>query len=538
LRSDAAIAGTWDEEVDVAVIGFGGAGSAAAIEAAESGVSVLVIERFRGGGATKMSGGIMYSGGGSDLQKQAGFNDDPEEMFKYLACETGDAVEEQVLRDFCEKSVSNFRWVEGHGVPYPFSFQAGKSSYPSNETTLYYSGNECAPPYCEKARPAPRGHRALGKGLTGDVFYRALKQKTIAAGARIRYRTQSRKLITDDRGSVVGVEILAQPSNFFLQGVHELLFFCGTYLGALNLTLLKMFRSLLERFENRFGRVLRIRVKGGVVLASGGFIYNPEMTQANIPKYAKTMRLGTIGDSGSGITLGQSVGADVRKMERGTAWMFINPPAGLPKGILLSRKGERVCNEELYGAALGENIAEHHDGRAILLLDHKSWKESRNQIFRERKVTFQTIMGFINLYLNNRKSRSLEKLAQKCGMPADALHDAVDIYNAGVASGTDAMGKSATSLQMVDTPPYHAVNCDIDNGKFLTPSISLGGLSTDGTSGQVLRRDGSPIEGLYAAGRSAAGICSHSYVSGLAIADCIYSGRNAGRSAARAAAEM
>ena len=51
-------------------------------------------------------------------------------------------------------------------------------------------------------------------------------------------------------------------------------------------------------------------------------------------------------------------------------------------------------------------------------------------------------------------------------------------------------------------------------------------------SGQVLRPDGSPVDGLYAAGRSAAGLCSRSYVSGLSLADCVFSGRRAGHHAA------
>ncbi len=40
---------------------------------------------------------------------------------------------------------------------------------------------------------------------------------------------------------------------------------------------------------------------------------------------------------------------------------------------------------------------------------------------------------------------------------------------------------------------------------------------------------------LYAAGRTAVGICSNSYVSGLSLADCVFSGRRAGRHAAAAA---
>jgi 3-oxo-5alpha-steroid 4-dehydrogenase len=48
----------------------------------------------------------------------------------------------------------------------------------------------------------------------------------------------------------------------------------------------------------------------------------------------------------------------------------------------------------------------------------------------------------------------------------------------------------------------------------------------------VRREDGSTIAGLYAAGRTAVGICSNSYVSGLSLADCVFSGRRAGAHAA------
>ena len=59
--------------------------------------------------------------------------------------------------------------------------------------------------------------------------------------------------------------------------------------------------------------------------------------------------------------------------------------------------------------------------------------------------------------------------------------------------------------------------------------ITLGGLRVDEDSGTVLRADGSPIRGLHAAGRTALGIASNHYVSGLSLADCVWSGRRAGR---------
>ncbi len=64
------------------------------------------------------------------------------------------------------------------------------------------------------------------------------------------------------------------------------------------------------------------------------------------------------------------------------------------------------------------------------------------------------------------------------------------------------------------------------------PMLTLGGLVVDEDSGLVQRDDGTTITGLYAAGRTAVGICSNSYVSGLSLADCVFSGRRAGAHAA------
>lgn len=63
-------------------------------------------------------------------------------------------------------------------------------------------------------------------------------------------------------------------------------------------------------------------------------------------------------------------------------------------------------------------------------------------------------------------------------------------------------------------------------------TMSLGGLKVDEETGAVLREDGLPIKGLYAAGRAAVGICSQGYFSGMALADGSFSGRRAGRHAA------
>ena len=118
LRVDGEHSVSWDDHCDVLVVGFGAAGASAAIEAAGAGADVIVTDRFRGGGASAKSGGVVYAGGGTRFQKTAGYDDSPEAMYEYLCMEVGDAVDRATLRDFCDRSVEMIEWLEAHGVEF------------------------------------------------------------------------------------------------------------------------------------------------------------------------------------------------------------------------------------------------------------------------------------------------------------------------------------------------------------------------------------------------------------------------------------
>jgi 3-oxo-5alpha-steroid 4-dehydrogenase len=98
------------------------------------------------------------------------------------------------------------------------------------------------------------------------------------------------------------------------------------------------------------------------------------------------------------------------------------------------------------------------------------------------------------------------------------------------------MGKAPDEMNALQEPPFHAIDVSVHSRYFPMPMLTLGGLKVDELTGAVRREDGSDIAGLYAAGRSAVGVCSNVYMSGLAYADCIFSGRRVGRSIAQAGA--
>jgi 3-oxo-5alpha-steroid 4-dehydrogenase len=133
---------------------------------------------------------------------------------------------------------------------------------------------------------------------------------------------------------------------------------------------------------------------------------------------------------------------------------------------------------------------------------------------------------------------TLAGVAARAGVDPEGLAATVAAYNRAAAAGEpDAAGKPADAVQLIDRPPFSLIDLSIrPRPAYPAPMLTLGGLAVAEETGQVLREDGSPIAALYAAGRTAVGLCSNSYVSGLSLADCVFSGRRAGKHAAVAVA--
>jgi succinate dehydrogenase/fumarate reductase flavoprotein subunit len=123
-----------DEYFDVAVVGFGFAAACAAIAAAEQGARVLIVDRALGGGASAVSGGVVYAGGGPHIRKAAGYDDSPNNVFDYLRWEVGGVVDDDTLRRFCDDSANQLAWLESHGARFDSSLYTYKTCYPTDET--------------------------------------------------------------------------------------------------------------------------------------------------------------------------------------------------------------------------------------------------------------------------------------------------------------------------------------------------------------------------------------------------------------------
>jgi 3-oxo-5alpha-steroid 4-dehydrogenase len=523
-----------DIEADVVVVGFGAAGACAALEAASAGCDVVVLDRFGGGGATALSGGVIYAGGGTPWQREAGVADSPDAMFAYLSTEVGDAVSPATLREFCTGSPEMLAWLERHGVPFRGSLCPDKTSYPSNRHYLYYSGSELSAR--DVAPPAPRGHRVHGRGTSGKVLYARLARAVVRSGARVLRQTAACEIVTGPAGRVTGVDCRTlRDGPAWAAIAHRVLHRCS----AKPWVYAPKFGRLLHRpvawLERRYGRPLRVVARSGVVLAAGGFVANRPMLREHAPGYRGGLPLGTPGDDGSGIRLGVAAGGATGFLDRVSVWRFLSPPSALLAGVLVNRAGQRLCDESRYGAAIGDAVMARGKGQAWLLVDQATLALARRQL-RGPALWFQRFQGWYLLTVARVSAPTVAGAAARAGVDPAGLEATLAAYNGGGGGVVgDPAGKPAELVRGQDQPPFSLIDCSVrPRLAYPAPMLTLGGLLVVEATGQVRRADGTPVPGLYAAGRSAVGLCSNSYVSGLSLADCVFSGRRAGRHAAAA----
>ncbi|MGF6164207.1 3-oxo-5alpha-steroid 4-dehydrogenase [Pseudomonas sp. 2725] len=528
LRVNSADQLPWDDRCDLLIVGFGGAGACAAIEASTRGLSVLALDRFEGGGATALSGGVVYAGGGTPYQRQAGYEDTSEAMFNYLRQEVGEAVSHATLRNFCDGSREQLAWLERQGAAFEASVPPHKTSYPSDQYYLYYSGNEAVPAYAASAKPAPRGHRTKGPGMSGASLFAPLKASALRHGARLRSQCEVRRLVLDLDDKVIGVEAWQLPSGSRAARQHARLSRWAAAIHMYAPALADRLRARQRRIEQTSAIRQLIRAEQAVLLSSGGFIFNRDLVRQHAPQYLAGLPLGATGCNGSGIALGQSAGGSVARMDKISAWRFINPPLAWARGLIVNARGQRYANEEIYGATLGHAMVEEQDGRAILVLNRELMREALRQVGPGKVWNFQRLPVLLNLLFNAKRSSSLAGLAKRCNLPPELLRQSVERYSrAARGEVADEFGKSSAMLANLEQGPWYALDLSFTSRLFPCPVITLGGLKVCEGSGRVLDHAGQPIQGLYSAGRNAVGVASNLYVSGLSLADCIYSGRRA-----------
>ena len=468
----------WDFETDVAVIGFGATGACAAIEAADAGAKVMLFERNSGsGGASGLSGGEIYIGGsgGTDAQRAAGFEDSTEDFTAYLKAAGGPCADDAKCELYGREALAHHAWLKAQGVPYRGNYLPGKHIEPTDDSTLIWSGSEAAAPFCDLAKPAPRGHVIQHMGWGGGrPLVDVLEASARAKGVQVITDARALALVRDgDR--IVG---------------------------------------LIVRIDNqpRFVRAAR-----GVVLATGGFVFNDAMRRKYCPE---TFNLNDpIGDKddGSGIELGMGAGGEAIHMEQ----FFTTCPWTMPEshayGVFVNVAGQRFINEDCYHGRVSRCAVDQPGGKVFLLLDN---------------AHFVQPMDFARISIAG-TGETWEEVEAELEMPAGTLAATMAVYNREAKDGRDPLfGKRPPILVPLDQGPFIALELNFETSYF--SFFTLGGLRTT-TNGEVLDRAGQVVPGLYAAGRCTSGLPAwgHGYSSGLSLADCTFFGRQAGRHAAQ-----
>jgi succinate dehydrogenase/fumarate reductase flavoprotein subunit len=282
--------------------------------------------------------------------------------------------------------------------------------------------------------------------------------------------------------------------------------------------------SLINDLDGRVhGLVVRedgkdryVRATGGVVLCTGGFTMNADMLRRYAPEALRLDNpIGTT-DDGSGILMGMSVGGDAIHMDQYFTTCPWYPPQQLVKGVFVNRNGQRFINEDCYHGRVSRTIADQPGDRVYLLVD---------------QALFERPMEFARIDLAAAGETWAEVEAELQMVPG-SLTATMDVYNRHAAEGQDPVWRKAAQwLKPLTEGPFAAFELRIGYSYF--SYFTLGGLNTL-PSGEVLDRAGSPIPGLFAAGRATSGLprWGHGYSSGMSLADCTFFGRQAGLSAA------
>jgi succinate dehydrogenase/fumarate reductase flavoprotein subunit len=462
----------WNGEADLVVVGLGMAGACAAMEGADARGDVLVLERAGGGGGTSAnSGGLIYLGGGTPVQKAAGFDDSPDEMFKFLMAISAPGPNEAKIRQFCEGSVAHFHWLEAKGVPFKRSFHPEPGLESRTDDCLVYTGGEDAAPWSRVARPAPRGHKPQVRGKAGPFLMQRMLAAVAQHPVRLETDVRAERLVVAGDGRIVGVAARRAGADYFA------------------------------------------RARRGVVLAAGGFIFDDAMLRLHAPALASCSdRNGTPGDDGRGIRMGQAAGGAALRMHLGEVALPYTIPARLARGIYVNARAQRFINEDTYYGHVGMEALFHQAGRVWLLHDATTY--ARGLLGAEPSAV----------------GESIAEIAAEAGFPAGALEATVAYYNAHAARGEDPLfGKRRELLAPLCEAPFALIDCTVANARYAT--FTIGGLHT-GERAEVLDAGGAAVPGLFAAGRTAALFCGEGYPgSGISLADASFYGRVAARAA-------
>ena len=530
-------------EYGVIVVGSGAAGLATAITAKKRGLDVVVIEKepvF--GGTTALSGGVLWIplGPHGRLQNPA---DTREAVRRYMVEETGAFYDEAAVEAFIDNGPKMVEFFERE-TAMQFVPTLYPDYHPDVPGGVDIGRSILAKPFdirelgADMARLKPPLKTITFIGMmfnssNADLkhFFQVTKSLTSFIYVAKRLATHLKELALYRRGIAVtsGNALAARLAK-----------------SALDLGIPILTSTPAQGIEMDGERAVGVRTpqgvlraRHGVVLACGGFPHDVKrIAQAypHVQRGHQHLSPTPTSNTGDGVNMAEALGGvvDIR-FKDAAAWMPVSR-VDYGKGEvgvfphLLDRYKPGIIGVLSNGQRFTNESDSYHDVGAAMMRACEGQKETAMWLVCDKTTLAKYGIGFvkpapmpIGKFLRNGylvKGNTLAELAKNCGIDPAGLEQTVREYNVGAVKGEDpAFGRGGTSFNRYLADPANQPNpcvAPVQTGPFYAVKLIMGDLGTfDGIKtsvvGEVLKRDGRPIAGLYAVGNDRASIMGGNY---------------------------
>ncbi|MDT4923716.1 MAG: 3-oxosteroid 1-dehydrogenase [Pseudonocardiales bacterium] len=528
-----------DEEYDVVVVGSGAAGMAAALTAQRNGLRAVVVEKASNfGGSTARSGGGVWIPNNEVLRRD-GVDDTPEAARTYLHSIVGDVVPAERIDTYLERGPEALSFLLANS-PLRMQWVPEYSDYYPEAPGGRVGGRSVEPkPFDLKKLGAQRTHLEPDYGKAplnvtvtqADFRWATLMMRTprgvlrvLRIGLRWTWAMLTRKDLAV-RGQAFSAALRV---GLMQAGVPVLL---DTALEDLHVE----DDVVAGVIVTSNGQQRLLRATHGVVLGCGGFERNAALRQQyQRAPIGADWTVGAAANTGDGILAGERLGAALDLMDdawwgpsiplTGGPW-FCLAERTLPGGIMVNERGERFMNEampyveavhKMYGGEYGRGAGPGENIPCWMIIDQRY----RNRYVFAGVPPRRPFPGRWYKAGVVVRAGTVAELAGKIGLPADALSSTVERFNGFVRDGKDAdFGRGDSGYDRYYGDPTVKPNpclSPIDQGPYYAITMMPGDLGTKGglrtdVHGRVLRKDGSVIDGLYAAGNVSGTVMGHTY---------------------------